>query len=240
MIFGHLETSLRATLFQTNEKSSQHIVCNCWLNAVWIVIKQNHWYVFKLRCKESCGAHCPWYISQGKALSFCICSCYLLKLSCKFHSVNMTYSASLAHCPRIIVEPFFSTLHMMTSLHWWNALGCEEISTHHGSSLVVYGSNHYIDVIMSAIASQITILTIVYSTVYSGADKKNIKAPRHWLLRGEFTGRRWILLTKGQYCGKCFHLITSSWRNRAHLQFISYSGRQHLHSIPKYILTAIP
>ena len=31
---------------------------------------------------------------------------------------------------------------------------------------------HYIDVIMSAMASQITSLTIVYSTVYSGADQK--------------------------------------------------------------------
>ena len=32
--------------------------------------------------------------------------------------------------------------------------------------------NHYSDVIMSTMASQITRLTIVYSTVYSGADKK--------------------------------------------------------------------
>ena len=31
---------------------------------------------------------------------------------------------------------------------------------------------HYIDVIMSAMASQITNLTIVYSTVYSGADQR--------------------------------------------------------------------
>ena len=31
---------------------------------------------------------------------------------------------------------------------------------------------HYNDVIMSAIASQITTLTIVYSTVYSGADQR--------------------------------------------------------------------
>ena len=31
---------------------------------------------------------------------------------------------------------------------------------------------HYIDVIMSAIASQITSLTIVYSTVYSGTDER--------------------------------------------------------------------
>ena len=55
-----------------------------------------------------------------------------------------------------------------------------------------YVSFHYNDVIMGAMASQITSLTIVYSTVYSGADKKTIKAPRHWSLCGEFTGHRWI------------------------------------------------
>ena len=41
---------------------------------------------------------------------------------------------------------------------------------------------HYGDVIMGTIASQITSLTIVYSTVYSGASQRNIKAPRHWPL----------------------------------------------------------
>ena len=33
-------------------------------------------------------------------------------------------------------------------------------------------------------AFQITSLTIVYSIVYSGADQRNIKAPRHWPLCG--------------------------------------------------------
>ena len=33
-------------------------------------------------------------------------------------------------------------------------------------------------------ASQITSLTIVYPAVYSGAYKRNIKAPRHWLCEG--------------------------------------------------------
>ena len=51
---------------------------------------------------------------------------------------------------------------------------------------------------MGAIASQIASLTIVYWTVYSGADKENIKVPRHWSLCGEFTGQRWIPRTKGQ------------------------------------------
>ena len=66
-------------------------------------------------------------------------------------------------------------------------------------------TNHYNDIIMSAMASEITSLTIVYSTVYSGTDKKTIKTPRHWALcvcvcvgggggggGGEFTGDRWI------------------------------------------------
>ena len=59
--------------------------------------------------------------------------------------------------------------------------------------------------------SQITSLTSVYSTVYSDADKKNIKAPRHWPLCGEFTGDRWIPRTNGQKRRKCFHLMMSSW-----------------------------
>ena len=49
---------------------------------------------------------------------------------------------------------------------------------------------HYSDVTMGTMASQITSLTIVYSVVYSGAYKKNIKAPRHWPLCGEFTEDR--------------------------------------------------
>ena len=50
---------------------------------------------------------------------------------------------------------------------------------------------HYSGDIMSTMASQITSLTIVYSTVYSGADQRNIKAPRRWPLCGEITGDWW-------------------------------------------------
>ena len=54
---------------------------------------------------------------------------------------------------------------------------------------------------MGAIASQITSLTIVYSTVYSDADQRK-KGPRHWPLCGEFTGDRWIPRTNAQKRGK--------------------------------------
>ena len=37
--------------------------------------------------------------------------------------------------------------------------------------------NHYSDIIMGAMASQITSVTIVYSTVYSGADQRKHQSP---------------------------------------------------------------
>ena len=56
---------------------------------------------------------------------------------------------------------------------------------------------------------------IVYSTVYSGADKENIKAPCHCPLWEEFIGDQWIPHTKGQWRGKCFHFMTSSCQKLA-------------------------
>ena len=47
---------------------------------------------------------------------------------------------------------------------------------------------HYIDVIMTTVASRITSLAVVYSIIYQTQMKKNIKALRHWSLCGEFTG----------------------------------------------------
>ena len=52
----------------------------------------------------------------------------------------------------------------------------------------------YSDVIMSAMAYYIASLTIIHSTVYSGADK----SPTSLAFVREFTGDRWIPLTKGQ------------------------------------------
>ena len=66
---------------------------------------------------------------------------------------------------------------------------------------------------MSTITYQITCFSIVSSIVVQAQIKENIKVRRHWPLRGESTGERWILITKGQQRGKCFHL-TSSWSDR--------------------------
>ena len=64
---------------------------------------------------------------------------------------------------------------------------------------------------MSTMGSQITSLTIVYSTVYSRCrSKKTSKLHVTGLLCREFTGDWWIPCKKGQYCGKFFHLMMSS------------------------------
>ena len=81
-----------------------------------------------------------------------------------------------------------------------------------------WATNHYLiqcysDAIMSATASQIAGVLIVCSTVWSGVSKKTSKLPpSHWPLWGESTGEdQWIPFTKGQWRGKCFHRVTSSW-----------------------------
>ena len=71
---------------------------------------------------------------------------------------------------------------------------------------------HYCDVIMGAMASQITSLTIVYSAVYLGSDQRNHQSSTSGPLCGEFTDHRWIPRTVGQWRGKCLLLMTSSWR----------------------------
>ena len=58
--------------------------------------------------------------------------------------------------------------------------------------------DHYSDAMMGTMASQITSLMIVYSTVYSGADQRKHQTPRHWPLCVEFTGDRRIPHTKGK------------------------------------------
>ena len=69
---------------------------------------------------------------------------------------------------------------------------------------------HYIDVIMTTMASQITSLTIVYSTVYSDADQRKHQSSASLAFVWGIHRDRWIPRTKGQLRGKCFNLMTSS------------------------------
>ena len=69
---------------------------------------------------------------------------------------------------------------------------------------------HYSDVIMTTIASQITSLTVVYSTVYPDADQRKHQSSASLAFVWGIHRDRWIPSTNGQLRGKCFHLMTSS------------------------------
>ena len=58
--------------------------------------------------------------------------------------------------------------------------------THYG--VIVMFAFHYDDVTMSLMASQITSLTVVYSTVYSDVDQRKHQSSASLALCGEFTG----------------------------------------------------
>ena len=73
---------------------------------------------------------------------------------------------------------------------------------------------HYTDVIMTTMASQITSLTVVYSTVYSDADQRKHQSSASLAFLWGIHRDRWISRTKGQLRRKCFHLMTSSWEAR--------------------------
>ena len=75
---------------------------------------------------------------------------------------------------------------------------------------------HYIDVIMTTIASQITSLTVVYSTVYSDVDQRKHQSSPSLAFVWGIHRDRWIPRTKGQLRGKCFHLMTSSCFKKSH------------------------
>ena len=48
---------------------------------------------------------------------------------------------------------------------------------------------------------------------------KNLSSPPLAFVRGIHRSHRWIPRTRGQYRGKCFHLITSSWSEKICLCF---------------------
>ena len=73
---------------------------------------------------------------------------------------------------------------------------------------------------MGAIASQITSLTIVFSTVYSDADQRKHQSSASLAFVWEIHRDRWIPHTKGQFRGKCFHLMTSSCSGFLYLYYL--------------------
>ena len=95
-------------------------------------------------------------------------------------------------------------------------------------------SLHYCDVIMGTMASQITSLTIVYSTVHSGADQRKHQS---FASLAFVRGIHWWPMnprTNHQKCGKCFHFMTSSWCSRRRFPLKIRVQFQYKHRLFRY------
>ena len=93
--------------------------------------------------------------------------------------------------------------HVMTCEYMWglNKYFCP----------ICHAFKHYIDVIMTTVASQITSVMVVYSIVYSGADQRKHQSSVSLAFVRGIHRSRGIPRTKSQWRWKWFHLMTSSW-----------------------------
>ena len=153
-----------------------------------------------------------------------LCTMYLY-ISVQVSTVNYEWNDDFCACRRPMGHLFFSSFHMSFSLFCVNYSCC--ILFYMGSMFIYislytmdpcnkdyYYYYYYNDVVMSVMASQITGVSIVYSTVCSGADqRKHQSSASLALVRGI---HRWPMNSshKGPVTGKCFHLMTSSWKTR--------------------------
>ena len=105
----------------------------------------------------------------------------------------------------------------------------------------MHNAIHYIDVIMTTMACQITSLTVVYSTFYSDADQRKHQSSPSLAFVWGIHRDRWIPRTKGQLRGKCFHwwrhhvkqrvnACTAPWPWRTDKQCLDNNVRMHTDS----------
>ena len=134
----------------------------------------------------------------------------------------MTFTDVSSHIPNQLSQGIVSALKNCFRAHAYNI---RFRKTH--TVLMVFDVvtvQHYTDAIMTTMASQITSLTVVYSTVYSDANQRKHQSSASLAFVWGIHRDRWIPRTKGQLRGECLHLMTSSWVyvkisiNSTHLQ----------------------
>ena len=113
---------------------------------------------------------------------------------------------------------------------------------------------HYSEVIMGAIASQITSFALFTYWFIQAQIRENIKAPPHWSLCGEFTSDRWmfpfddVTMNSGLYTAWSHFLeapgfrlqpfleISHGWSWRQKLSYASVTSNYRLCTIPHHCL----
>ena len=137
-------------------------------------------------------------LAHGDSTAILLCSMY----SCGFF------------CTHYTENPLW---HIVFSMHDididWEHMCFSSVPIKHWVVIPMYAYHdpcHYCDAIMGTVASQVTSLMIVYTTVYSDADQSKHQSSASLAFVWGIHRDRWITRTKGQLRGKCFNLMTSS------------------------------
>ena len=110
--------------------------------------------------------HSPAYNFTPTVTKFCV----------MWEGLSLPHDTKFGNCRcKIVDSRSFHSWSLIHGLRWSGLIkvgpGIYRSSKHNINSILL---EYYIDVIMSTMAFQITSLTIVYSTVYSGADQRKL------------------------------------------------------------------
>ena len=180
-----------------------------------LILIKNEYFIYFLPkskliygCSDTTNLNCRWvqyiYNLQGMVIRVAQCA--------KFEAIS-----SIMHG-----TPQFDQFHQFKIGQDWR-IERRKIPRLPGS-LDHYSAPHSSDVIMSAMAFQITGVLIVYSTVCSGEDQRKHQNSASLVCVREI--HRWPVNSpqspvnsphKSQWRGTCFHLMTSSWKQEIYM-----------------------
>ena len=129
-----------------------------------------------------------------------------MSLHIKYRMKSLLYKYKTSLNGNLLEAHYFKFSKSIYFVDWHKILRPIFQSNTSSSNLLI----HYIDVIMTTMASQITSLMVVYSTVYSNADQRKHQSFASLAFVWGIHRHRWIPCTKGHLRTKCFRLMTSS------------------------------
>ena len=158
---------------------------NCILKAVWIV-----WWIYFVFYSDSCHINRICYFAYSTLFNPWMRSKVRVRDQIYVKLRGRTIHSFLGHTKwNYNISKFIKAVKcliflVLRTFVGFRALGMFSISHIAGTRVCCELFCHYRDAIMGAIASQITSLTIVYSTIYSDADKKNQSSASLAFVRG--------------------------------------------------------
>ena len=150
----------------------------CGLSVLWTIRRVVSWNL------ENRGVHYVCRATKSFSMACHFGGCKQYASSCGVPSIKITWPLCINDTE--------------TLYDFYHKLYCRSATIDPPSANLYPHENHHNDVIMTPTASQITSLTIVYSKLYSGADRRKPQSSASLAFMMEFTGDRWILRTKGQ------------------------------------------